>query len=81
LKGKDPKDPLDPFGPEDGFGKANGGSTGWLHTSAPVTPGETIRLTFSIFDKGDHKWDSAVVIDNFRWKLAAAGKPITGTIE
>jgi len=73
-------DPGDPSGGPD-LGKANGGSTGWLHTSAPVTPGETIRLTFSIFDKGDHKWDSAVVIDNFRWKLAAAGKPITGTIE
>jgi len=61
--------------------KANGGSTGWLHTSAPVTPGETIKLVFSIFDKGDHKWDSAVLIDNFRWKLAPASNPITGVIE
>jgi hypothetical protein len=61
--------------------KANGGSTGWLHTSAPVTPGETIKLVFAIFDKGDHKWDSAVLIDNFRWKLAPAANPFTGTIE
>jgi len=66
-----------------GYGgqEANGGSTGWLHTSSPVTPGETIKLVFSIFDKGDHKWDSAVLIDNFRWKLAPAANPFTGTIE
>jgi Putative metal-binding motif len=61
--------------------KANGGSTGWLQTSAPVTPGETIRLVFSIFDKGDHSYDSAVLIDNFRWRLTPANKPFTGTIE
>ena len=60
---------------------ANGGSTGWLHTSAPVTPGETIRLVFSIFDKGDRRYDSSVLIDSFRWRLAPATKPITGTIE
>ena len=58
--------------------QANGGSTNWLHTTAPVTPGETIKLTFSIFDKGDHILDSAVLIDNFRWKLTPAKNPITG---
>lgn len=60
------------------IGEATGGSTGWLHTTSPVTPGETIRLVFSIFDKGDHILDSAVLIDNFRWKLAPASKPSTG---
>lgn len=64
----------------DGFpsGEANGGSTGWLHTTSPVTPGEKIKLVFSIFDKGDNILDSAVLIDNFRWKLAPASKPQTG---
>ena len=58
--------------------EAVGGSTGWLHTTSPVTPGEKIRLIFSIFDKGDWILDSAVLIDNFRWKLTPAIKPITG---
>jgi len=63
----------------DGFSSgATGGSTGWLHTTSPVTPGETIKLSFYIFDKGDHILDSAVLIDNFRWKLAPAAKPTTG---
>jgi hypothetical protein len=60
------------------YGEANGGSTGWLQTTSPVTPGETIKLVFSIFDKGDWILDSAVLIDNFRWKLAPASKPQTG---
>jgi hypothetical protein len=58
--------------------EANGGSTGWLHTKSPVTPGETIKLIFSIFDKGDHVLDSAVLIDNFQWNLMPAAKPTTG---
>jgi Putative metal-binding motif len=58
--------------------EATGGSTDWLHTTSPVEPGETITLTFSIFDKGDHILDSAVLIDNFRWKLTPALKPSTG---
>ena len=58
--------------------EATGGSTDWLHTTAPVTPGEIITLTFSIFDKGDHILDSSVLIDNFRWKLTPALKPVTG---
>jgi hypothetical protein len=59
----------------------DGGSTGWLHTAAPVTPGETIRLVFSIFDKGDAIYDSTVLIDNFRWNLAPATRAITRPIE
>lgn len=49
-----------------------GGATGWLQTSAPVAPGEEITLHFSIWDTGDHKWDSAVLLDNFAWSAAAA---------
>jgi hypothetical protein len=57
--------------------QSNGGSTGWLTTTVPVTPGETITLTFSIFDKGDPILDSTVVIDNFRFGLQAAAQPMT----
>jgi hypothetical protein len=60
------------------FSVSNGGSTGWLHTKAPVTPGEVIKLTFSVFDKGDHILDSAVLIDNFQWNLTPALAPTTG---
>lgn len=49
-----------------------GGATGWLVTSAPINPGEEIGLQFSIWDTGDHKWDSAVLIDNFAWSAKPA---------
>ena len=58
--------------------EAAGGSTDWHHTTSPVEPGEEIKLTLSIFDTGDTILDSAVLIDNFRWSLAPAAKPITG---
>ncbi len=54
-----------------------GGGTGWLTTTTPVTPGETLTLRFVIFDEGDHVLDSAVIIDNFRWGLAPIAGPIT----
>ncbi len=55
----------------------DGGGTGWLTTTAPVTPGEKATLTFMIWDEGDHVLDSAVLIDNFRWKLTPVDDPIT----
>lgn len=60
-----------------GGNDAAGGSTGWLTTTSPIEPGETFELIFSIFDKGDDVLDSAVVIDNFRWSLKPATKPVT----
>jgi hypothetical protein len=54
-----------------------GGGTGWLTTTAPVKPGEKIRLTFNIFDEGDHDWDSTVLIDNFRWHVEQVDGPVT----
>jgi hypothetical protein len=58
-----------------------GGSTGWLTTTAPILPGEDITLRFVIFDEGDHRLDSAVLIDNFQWALQATmGGPSTGPI-
>jgi hypothetical protein len=41
-----------------------GGTTHWLQTATPVVPGETITLTFRIYDSGDGILDSAVVVDN-----------------
>jgi hypothetical protein len=49
-----------------------GGSTGWLQTSAPVKPGEEITMIFNVWDTGDHKWDSTVLLDNFRWSTQTA---------
>lgn len=52
------------------YGKPNGvcgGATGWLTTSAPVNPGEVITLHYSIWDTGDHVWDSTVLMDHFQW--------------
>ncbi len=54
-----------------------GGGTGWLTTTAPVVPGETIHLRFSVFDEGDHSLDSAVLLDNFRWEAVAVEAPTT----
>jgi hypothetical protein len=54
-----------------------GGGTGWLKTTAPVTPGETIKLRFIILDEGDSRYDSSVLIDNFKWELQAVSAPVT----
>ncbi len=54
-----------------------GGGTGWLTTTAPVEPGETIRLRFIIFDEGDHAWDSVVLLDNFTWEAEGVEGPVT----
>lgn len=55
-----------------------GGATKWLINSAPVVPGETIVLTFMIFDVSDHSLDSDVLLDNFRWDVNPAS---VGTVE
>ncbi len=49
-----------------------GGSTGWLSTTAPVKPGEQITLTFNVWDTGDYKWDSTVLLDRFTWSTSSA---------
>ncbi|MDP7114384.1 MAG: MopE-related protein, partial [Myxococcota bacterium] len=53
------------------------GATGWLTTTAPVTPGETITLKFSVWDEGDGIYDSVVFIDNFRWDTTVVPDPNT----
>src|SRR5690606_23387800 len=57
--------------------ETSGGGTGWLTTTAPVVPGEKIRLTFMIWDEGDHAYDSLVLLDNFRWGLEELDAPET----
>jgi hypothetical protein len=45
------------------------GATGWLQTTAPITPGDTFSIRFAIWDTGDNELDSTVLIDNFQWIL------------
>ena len=63
----------------DGFGGTDpqGGSTGWLTTTVPVTPGDKIKLRFIVFDEGDHILDSAAIIDNFKWLTGVVDAPVT----
>jgi len=61
-----------------GKNEANGGATGWVRTLAPVTPGEVIKLVFSIYDKGDHTYDSTVLIDGLRWGVVPLKAPRSG---
>ncbi|MCW5832905.1 MAG: choice-of-anchor L domain-containing protein [Labilithrix sp.] len=44
-----------------------GGATGWLTTQAAVTPGEVMSLELLIWDTGDPKFDSTVLVDRFVW--------------
>ena len=60
-----------------GFENGVGGGTGWLTTTAPVTPGETITLEFTIGDVGDGIYDSTVLIDNFQWSVDEVTEPDT----
>lgn len=63
----------------DAFGGSEpvGGSTGWLTTTAPVTPGDHIKVRFIIFDEGDSILDSAALIDNFKWDTGVVQGPVT----
>jgi hypothetical protein len=44
-----------------------GGSTGWLTSTGPVLPGDTITLEMMIWDTGDQNYDSTVLLDHFQW--------------
>ncbi|MCA9623723.1 MAG: putative metal-binding motif-containing protein, partial [Myxococcales bacterium] len=49
-----------------------GASTGWLTTTAPITPGDSVRLRFAIWDASDSQLDSTVILDRFEWLAEAA---------
>ena len=57
---------------------STGGGTTWLTTTAPIVPGETMRLDLAIFDVSDHILDSLILMDNFQWSTVAVGGPSTG---
>jgi hypothetical protein len=47
----------------------DGGGTEWLINDSPVVPGETITLDFIVWDAGDSKVDSLVLLDKFRFNV------------
>jgi hypothetical protein len=52
-----------------GTGFDNNGATGWLRTpDLPVTAGDTVRISFMVWDTADGTVDSSVLLDNFAWK-------------
>lgn len=53
------------------------GSTGWLVTTVPVTGGSIIKLRFAIWDTGDSRFDSSVIVDNFQWSINQSRRPET----
>ena len=59
-----------------GFSMQHHAGTRWLTTKAPVVPGETIELVFSIFDLSDASFDSMVLLDGFEWTCSSS-RPIT----
>lgn len=46
---------------------AGGGATGWLTSQAPASPGELLDLELVLWDTGDPKFDSVVLLDAFQW--------------
>ena len=63
------------------LGKHCGGSTGWLTTMAPVTPGETMTMQFAIWDSGNRISDSSILLDGWQWSplTTMVVKTIVGT--
>jgi hypothetical protein len=56
------------------------GSTGWLFSQAPVTPGEQITMRWAVYDSGDGILDSTTLVDNWAW-IAAPGTEVgTGVV-
>jgi hypothetical protein len=60
-----------PYCPFELFGNCiggwKGGGTGWYSAKASAAPGETLQLTWAVFDMGDSILDTAVILDNWRW--------------
>lgn len=55
------------------------GSTGWLRTTMPVTPGSTFRIRLVTYDSSDGNLDSSTLIDNWQW-YGTPGAPQTEVI-
>lgn len=52
-----------------GYDDMQGGATGWLTTTAPVTGGDVITLRWTVYDSSDQILDSATLIDKFQWSV------------
>lgn len=63
------------------FGACDAGATGLLGTVAPVEPGETVTLTFTLNDAGDGIYDSAVLLDNLQTTSNEVEAPTTNDCE
>lgn len=63
------------------FGMCDAGATGMLGTIAPIEPGETVTLTFTLNDAGDGIYDSAVMLDNLQTTSNAVEDPTTNDCE
>jgi len=51
----------------DGIPKSEGGASEWLTIEGPAVPGESLTLTLTLMDLEDSAFDSAILVDNFRW--------------
>jgi len=49
---------------------SHGGASGWLTAEGPATPGETLTVAIAVFDLGDSFNDTALMLDNWRWRCA-----------
>ena len=58
-----------------GTGFDEDGATGWIQMDVPVAPGDTVSLSFVIFDAADGVWDSAVLLDGFEWRPSSLTEP------
>ncbi len=56
-------------------------ATGWLRTTAPVTPGEVATLRLAVWDAGDHLRTSTVIVDNLTWTADPASASSTAHID
>jgi hypothetical protein len=54
-----------------------GGSTGWITTESPMIPGEIITVEFIVWDSTDGIFDSASMVDFFRWLPTSIASPKT----
>lgn len=62
----------------DGVLGESGGATDWLTVVGPAVPGETLTLALAVFDLDDAVLDSALLVDNFRWRCetCSLGDPV-----
>jgi len=60
-----------------GTGFEGGAATPWLRTTAPIGGGDTLTLTFLIFDSSDGTYDATALIDAFAWSPASVAGPST----